>query len=140
MDINEQLEQLLANMGVEMERPEDDICPPGVTIFQSSHDQYGVFYRLDLIRHEPQLHVMVPVESGIMKVEVYLVCLSERAPARRWFADLLTYTGSSDFDRERVAFSYHLLQAVAELMKALFWAGDLESLRFPPEIDVRPMV
>jgi len=143
MDMNEQLERILANLGVEMEQPpaeEADSSPPVATIFQSSHEQYGVFYRLDLRGQQPQLRVIVPVESGTLKVEQYLVRLSECAPAHRWLADLLTYSGSAAFERGREALVYHLLQAVGGLMQDLFWAGDLESRCFPPEIAVQHLI
>jgi hypothetical protein len=34
----------------------------------------------------------------------------------------------------------HLLYAAAEMMKQLFWSGDLDSMTFPPEIEVRRLV
>ena len=53
MNINEQLEHLLANLGVEMEYAEheqhDEYSVPDISIFQSSRDHYGVFYRLDIV-------------------------------------------------------------------------------------------
>ena len=62
MNINEQIEHLLANLGVEMEHPEHDEhaedcedSAPEISIFQSSRDHYGVFYRLDIIDSMPQL-------------------------------------------------------------------------------------
>ena len=47
MNINEQLEKILANLGVEMEYAEheqhDENSVPDISIFQSSRDHYGVF-------------------------------------------------------------------------------------------------
>jgi hypothetical protein len=68
MNIHEQVESLLANLGVEMEHAEQgphaedsDDSVPVISIFQSSRDHYGVFYRLDIIDQLPQLRVMLPV-------------------------------------------------------------------------------
>ena len=84
MNINEQLETLLANLGVEMEYAEheqhDENSVPDVSIFQSSRDHYGVFYRLDIIDQTPQLRIMMPVEHGALKLEMYLVLLSMNTP------------------------------------------------------------
>jgi hypothetical protein len=35
-----------------------------MTIFQSSPEQYDVFYRLDRMRQKPQVRILVPVENG----------------------------------------------------------------------------
>jgi hypothetical protein len=143
MDIDEQLGRLLTNLGVEMEQsacPGSDGSIPEATVFQPSRDQYGVFYRLDSIQQAPQLRILVPVETGAYKIEQYLVCLSERMPTHSWFKELASYTGSSAFEQGRKALVYHLLQAVGELMKELFWAGDLERMCFPLEIDVQRLI
>ncbi len=140
MNIDEQLESFLANLGVEMERPKheqyDENSIPEVSIFQASRDHYGVFYRLDIIEQTPQLRIIVPVENGTLKMEIYLVRMSEQSPLNDWFSSLAIYQGSPAFERTREAAEQHLLYAVAEIMKQLFWAGDLGSMRFPPEIDV----
>ena len=141
MNINEQLENFLADLGVEMERPgheeydhEDSI--PEISIFQASRDHYGVSYRLDIIDRMPQLRIMLPIEHGALKMEMYLVRLSERMPINDWFAGVANYSGSYAFERAREASLQHLLYAVAEMMKQLFWAGDMEGMSFPLEIEV----
>ncbi len=142
MNIDEQLENFLAGLGVEMEynSPEsqynDDASIPEVSIFQASRDHYGVFYRLDIIGSMPQLRVMVPVEHGPVKMEMYLVRISSRLLLNPWFSGLVSYQGSPAFEKGREAALQHLLYAVAEMMKQLFWSGDLSSMSFPPEIDV----
>ncbi len=87
MNINEQLEKILANLGVEMEYAEheryDENSVPEVSIFQSSRDHYGVFYRLDIIDQLPQLRIMVPVENGALKAEMYLRRSTSGRPRRR---------------------------------------------------------
>jgi hypothetical protein len=143
MNINEQLENFLADLGVEMEHPEhegyeqyDGNSIPEVSIFQASRDHYGVSYRLDIIDDLPQLRIMVPIEHGALKMEMYLVRLSERMPLNAWFSSMAHHQGSPAFERAREASLQHLLYAVAEMMKQLFWSGDMDSMSFPPEIDV----
>lgn len=143
MNINEQLGKLLADLGVEMEQPdyhsqEDSL--PEVSIFQSSRDHYGVFYRLDIIDQVPQLRIIVPIDNGPLKMEVYLVQLSEELPLNNLFAGVASHSGSPAFERGREAALQHLLYAVAELMKQLFWSGDLDSQEFPPEISVQRLI
>jgi len=144
MNINEQLGKLLADLGVEMERPADQHAQenslPEVSIFQSSRDHYGVFYRLDMIDQTPQLRIIVPIDNGPLKMEVYLVLISECLPVNPWFACIASRTGSSAFERGREAALQHLLYAIAEMMKQLFWSGDLDSMSFPSEIDVRRLM
>lgn len=144
MNINEQLENFLANLGVEMEHNpqernefnDDDFSLPEVSIFQASRDHYGVFYRLDIIDSMPQLRIMVPVEHGAVKMEMYLVRMSSRLPLNTWFSGVATYKGSIAFEKGREAALQHLLYAVAEMMKQLFWSGDLNTMTFPSELDV----
>ncbi len=144
MNIHEQVQNILADLGVEMEHPEhvydNDDCVPEVSIFQASRDHYGVFYRLDIINSVPQLRIMVPVEQGALKMEMYLVRMSEQAPVDSLFAKIGEYRGSAAFEQGREAALQHLLYAVAEIMKQLFWSGDLNDMSFPPEINVRRLV
>jgi hypothetical protein len=164
MNINEQLEHLLANLGVQLEYSDSEQrddrgdmhtmhnqdskddwddrvgAEPEISIFQSSRDHYGVFYRLDIIETMPQLRIMLPVENGALKMEMYLVRLSTQAALHGPFASIVSYHGSAAFERGREASLQHLLYATAEMMKQLFWAGDLDSMSFPPEIEVRRLV
>ncbi len=144
MNINEQLENLLANLGVQMEynpherneQNDDDTTLPEVSIFQASRDHYGVFYRLDIIDSMPQLRIMVPIEHGAVKMEMYLVRMSSSLPLNAWFSGVASYHGSIAFEKGREAALQHMLYAVAEMMKQLFWSGDLNTMTFPPELDV----
>ncbi len=146
MNIHEQLEHFLADLGVQMESAAheqnegDENTTPEISIFQSSRDHYGVFYRLDIIESMPQLRIMVPVEHGAIKMEMYLVRLSASAALHSPFASIASYHGSAAFEHSREATLQHFLYAAAEMMKQLFWAGDLDSMTFPPEIDVRLLV
>jgi hypothetical protein len=146
MNIQEQLENFLAELGVKMEasepeQPRQEECAaseaaPEISIFQASRDHYGVFYRLDIIEHQPQLRIIVPVEQGLLKMEIYLVRMSERTSINGWFGGLAQYEGSPQFERGRDTSMQHLLYATAEMMKQLFWAGDLDAMQFPSEIEV----
>jgi hypothetical protein len=144
MNIHEQLEKILADLGVEMDYAEreqpNEHSIPEVSIFQSSRDHYGVFYRLDIIDHVPQLRVMVPIENGLLKVEIYLVRFSMQTPFHSWFSGIAAYHGSSAFEHGREPALQHLLYAAAEIMKQLFWSGDLDSMSFPGEIDVQRLL
>jgi hypothetical protein len=113
---------------------------PEVSIFQSSRDHYGVFYRLDIIDQTPQLRVIMPIDNGPLKIEVYLVQMSKLLPLNAWFAGIASYQGSSAFERGREASLQHLLYAVAEMLKHLFLSGDLESMTFPAEIEVQRLI
>ncbi len=119
----------------ERDRGDEDAIPE-ISIFQASRDHYGVFYRLDIIEQEPQLRIIVPVETGALKMEIYLVRMSRRTGINAWFSGLAAYEGSQAFERGREVSTQHLLYAVAEMMKQLFWAGDLDNMNFPPEIEV----
>jgi hypothetical protein len=144
MNIDEQFENFLAELGVEMERPEDSQPSgdsiPEISIFQASRDHYGVFYRLDVIEHRPELRIMVPVDKGQTKMDMYLVRLSRQLPLNTSFEQIARHEGSPAFEHGREAAMQHLLYAVAEMMKQLFWSGDLEYLTFPPEIEVCPLL
>jgi len=148
MNIHEQLESILAGLGVEMEHDahehddqhDESEAAPEVSIFQASRDHYGVFYRLDIIDAMPQLRILVPIEQGPIKMEMYLVRMSSCLPLNAWFSGVTSYQGGPSFAQGREAALQHLLYAVAEMMKHLFWSGDLNTLTFPPEIDVRRLL
>lgn len=144
MNIDEQFESFLADLGVEMERPEDRYYSgdsiPEVSIFQASRDHYGVFYRLDIIDQLPELRIMVPNDIGDAKMDIYLVRLSERTPLNTCLSEISVYHGSAAYERGREAAMQHLLYAVAEMMKQLFWSGDVQTLTFPPELEVYPIL
>ena len=144
MNIDEQFENFLADLGVEMERPEDRLYSgesiPEISIFQASRDHYGVFYRLDIVGQKPELRVMVPVDKGDVKMDIYLVRLSESTPLNNSFRIMTDYEGSNTYEQGREATLQHLLYAVAEMMKQLFWSGDMQNMIFPSEIEVYPIL
>jgi hypothetical protein len=177
MSLDEQLTQLLAQLGVRMEGREEDEAehagapaeddeaqgaprdtpgasirradaareaearaageePPEVSLFQTSREHYGVFYRLDLIGALPQLRVYLPDDDGALKMRCYLVRAALGTPLHDWFLSARTHDGSAAFEDAREVAQQHLLFAVGELMKRLFWHGDIEELRFAEEIEV----
>ncbi len=139
MNLNEQFEDFLAELGVEMERPDErpyENSIPEITIHQASRDHYGVFYRLDLIDQKPELRIMIPVDTGPLKMDVYLVRLSNVTPLNASFMQMANYQGSTAYEQGRDATLQHLLYATAEMMKQLFWSGDIQSMTFPQEIQV----
>jgi hypothetical protein len=144
MNLHEQFEDFLAGLGVEMEHPEDKQYSgdaiPEITIHQTSREHYGVFYRLDLLNERPELRIMLPIDKGDLKTDIYLVRLSDQSPLNRLFASISAYQGSPEYEQERDGTLQHLLYAVAEMMKRLFWAGDIQTLRFPAEIEVYPLL
>ncbi len=107
MNIDEQFEDFLAGLGVEMERPEDrqlsSDAIPEISIFQASRDHYGVFYRLDIVDHKPELRIMVPVEKGQVKMDIFLVRLSDRTSLNVCFNELSLYEGSAAYEHGREA-------------------------------------
>jgi hypothetical protein len=177
MSLDEQLTQLLAQLGVRIEGRDDDEekragapaeddedqvaqydtpstsnprtdaardaeaqvageGPPEVSLFQTSREHYGVFYRLDLIGALPQLRIFLPDDEGVLKMRCYLVRAALGTPLHDWFLSARTHDGSAAFDDAREVAQQHLLFAVGELMKRLFWHGDIEELRFAEEIEV----
>lgn len=144
MNIDEQFDDFLAGLGVEMERPEErqlnSDAIPEISIFQASRDHYGVFYRLDIVERKPELRIMVPVDKGHVKMDIFLVRLSDRTPLNVCFNELSLYEGSAAYEHGREASLQHMLYAVAEMMKQLFWSGDLQYMNFPPEIEVCPLL
>jgi hypothetical protein len=142
--MDKQFEKFLANLGVDMgqptKKPSTDDSLPEISIFQASRDHYGVFYRLDIVDHRPELRIMVPIDSGDVKMDIYLVHLSKRTPLNACFSSLSDYEGSAAYEHGREAALQHLLYATAEMMKQLFWSGDMQRLSFPPEIEVYPLL
>ena len=148
MNLDEQLEALLAGLGVEMEREADMPCDddenqddaeprlPPVLLFQASKEHYGVLYRLDLVECCPELRVFLPAQNGKAKLEGYLVSPPEQSPLRAAFELLAAHQGSPDFETQQDTMRQHLLFAVGEMLKGFFWSGELEEMQFPAEIMV----
>ena len=144
----DELDVLLGQLGVQHEQPRQEPGDTGaarqdeqvadLTLIQYSSQHQGVTYRLDLDGPSPHLRVYLPAETGACKQRVYLVELPPQSFLGHLFALYLTASsgGSEDFLAVEGAITYHLFYAVGEAMKVLFWRGDLEAMRWPPEIVV----
>jgi hypothetical protein len=108
-----------------------------MSLFQTSREHYGVFYRLDLVVGAPQLRVYAPDEEGPLKMRCYLVRPSHASPLRAWFSATRDHDGSAAYEEMRDTTEQHLLFAAGETLKRLFWAGEHDELRFPGEISVQ---
>jgi hypothetical protein len=118
----------------------EDTDPSELSLFQTSREHYGVFYRLDLIEGAPQLRVFLPDEDGPVKMRCYLVRAPQHSPLRSWFAATRGHDGSEAYDEARDVAQQHLLFAAGEVMKRLFWMAMPEGERFPAEVEVRRLV
>jgi hypothetical protein len=107
-----------------------------ITLFQTSREHYGVFYRLDLTAGVPQLRIFMPDDEGAPKMRCYFVRAAVGSPLHEWFATDRGHEGSMAYNDARASAQQHLLFATGELMKKLFWTGDIEQMRFPEEIEV----
>lgn len=107
-----------------------------ISLFQTSREHYGVFYRLDLVGGLPQLRVFMPEDEGALKMRCYLARATFGSPLHDWFLSTRAHDGSQAYEDARDTAQQHLLFAAGELMKRLFWTGEIEQMRFPDEIDV----
>jgi hypothetical protein len=107
-----------------------------ISLFQTSREHYGVFYRLDLTAGVPQLRIFLPDDEGGLKMRCYFVRAALGSPLHEWFATDRSHAGSAAYNDARDSAQQHLLFAAGELMKKLFWTGDIEQMRFPSEIEV----
>lgn len=108
---------------------------PLMTILQRAND-HEAFYRIDwLEKTGPELLVLLPNNHIPLKFHFYRVQMSETHPLTDVLTRLLEYQGSEGFEQKREVPEWHMLFALIETMKALFWEG-YESSRFPSEIIV----
>lgn len=115
----------------------EEVAPAELSLFQTSREHYGVFYRVDLVAGAPQLRVFAPDEEGALKMRCYLVRPTAGAPVREWFRATRAHNGSDAYTAGRETIEQHLLFAAGEALKRLFWAGEPERMLFPTEIAVR---
>jgi hypothetical protein len=164
MNLDEQLAEIFGRLGVVMEvsdaeetaledaafdtsrpvvaaRPDASSPAPDtqaiaeMTLFQTSREHYGVFYRLDLIGGLPSLRIFSPDEENAMRMRCYLVRPSETSPMRAWFSSTRAHAGSATYDEARETTEQHLLFAAGESLKRLYWSGEQED-HYAPEIEV----
>lgn len=107
-----------------------------ISLFQTSREHYGVFYRLDLIGGAPQLRIFTPDDETALRMRCYLVRPAIGTPVREWFLATRAHDGSDAYEESRETVEQHLLFAAGEALKRLFWAGETERMRFPLEIEV----
>ncbi len=116
---------------------DDDLMAQAeLSLFQTSREHYGVFYRLDLVSGAPHLRIFAPDEEGALKMRCYLVRPALGAPLRDWFLSARSHQGSDAYSASRETIEQHLLFAAGEALKRLFWSGEPERMRFPYEIEV----
>jgi hypothetical protein len=115
-------------------------APSEVSLFQTSREHYGVFYRLDLSQGVPHLRIYLPDDEGCLKMCCYLVRAGVTTPLHQWFVSTREHAGSEAYEEIRDSAHQHLLFAAGELMKRLFWTGSIEEMRFPSEIEVLRLV
>ena len=164
MNLDEQLAEIFGRLGVVMEvsdaeesalddndfdasrpaaaaRPDAATPAPDIqaiaemTLFQTSREHYGVFYRLDLIGGLPSLRIFSPDEENAVRMRCHLVRPSEISPMRAWFSSTRAHTGSGAYDEARETTEQHLLFAAGESLKRLYWSGEQEG-HYAPEIEV----
>ena len=107
-----------------------------LSLFQTSREHYGVFYRLDLAGDVPQLRVFMPDDEDMMRMRCYFVQAAAGTPPRQWFQATTIATDASPWSDGHDATRQHLLFAAGEVLKRQFWTGDLEAMRFTDGIDV----
>jgi hypothetical protein len=143
MDLDAMLAEVLAPLGVviegedEVQTPAYDIIEenneePTCTMFQTSREHYGVFYRLDLIGGVPELRIFLPMEQHPIRMAGYRVRPASGSDLPRWFNRLSDAGMVGDTN----AASNHVLFACGEILKNLFWSGNPETLAFPEGLSV----
>ncbi len=130
----DELAEILAKKGVQPEQPADP--EPTITIFRYPHEHPGITYHLDLIAEIPQMRIILPIDDGPYKINLYHIQLAPTTPLRQLFSFHMTLQESGALQAERGMLEYALLLAYADLMQALFWQGDLNRMQFPQEIHV----
>src|SRR5271165_979291 len=145
MDLDALLAEVLAPLGVVLESEEDVMArpveqeghgEPVCTMFQTSREHYGVFYRLDLIDGNPELRVFAPSERPPVRMAVFRVRPASGSDLPRWFARL----NEVDMVGDSGAACNHMLFACGEILKNLFWAGNPETMSFPDGVTVTQLV
>lgn len=145
MDLDALLADLLAPLGVVMESEEEAMASvrdveergePACTMFQTSREHYGVFYRLDLINGVPELRVFMPSDHPPVRMAAYRVRPAANSDLPNWFARL----NETEMVGDASAACNHMLFACGEILKNLFWAGNAELLAFPDGVAVTRLV
>ncbi len=145
MDLAALLLEVLAPLGVVLEDAEEPMYAsnvpdsggdPTCTMFQTSREHYGVFYRLDLLQGWPELRVFMPAHRAPVRMAGFRVRPAPDSDLPAWFARL----HETEMVGDVTAALNHLLFACGEILKNLFWAGNPESLSFPSGIVVTRLI
>ena len=145
MDLDALLAEVLAPLGVVMEDATDTMATPieaeaggepTCTMFQTSREHYGVFYRLDLIGGQPELRIFMPSDRMPVRMAGFRVRPAPQSDMPIWFARL--HDGEMVGDTN-AAFN-HVLFACGEILKNLFWVGNPETLVYPDGIVVTRLI
>jgi hypothetical protein len=145
VDLDALLAEVLAPLGVVMEDESDtaanhsDILneddtggDPTCTMFQTSREHYGVFYRLDLIASMPELRIILPNDCPPVRMAGFRVRPAPDSELPNWFGRLNDVGMVGDAN----AAYNHVLFACGEILKNLFWTGNPETMSFPAGIAV----
>ena len=138
MDLDALLAEVLTPLGVVLESESDPMSDlaepeadaggdPTCTMFQTSREHYGVFYRLDLIDGSPELRVIMPSDRPPARMTIFRVRPAPISDMPAWFTHLHDMEMMGDSN----AACNHMLFACGEILKNLFWAGNPDTLRFP---------
>jgi len=146
VDLDALLAEVLAPLGVVMENEADaQAMPtereeaegePTCTMFQTSREHYGVFYRLDLVGGVPELRIFMPADTFPARMSGYRVRPSLDSDLPRWFGRL----SDNDMVGDSHAAYNHVLFACGEILKNLFWSGNADTLTFPDGLIVSRLI
>lgn len=141
MDLDAILAEVLNPLGVELgddasdyeqssqaEIEDESTC----TMFQTSREHYGVFYRLDLVGGIPELRVFTPGDQPPLRMMGFRVRPSPDSDLPNWFRRL----NDTPMVGDTGAANNHVLFACGEILKNLFWSGSWELMSFPHGVSI----
>lgn len=147
MHWEQELSEILQRLGVRTEQEDSDNTTPSEEVQEpfflahASHTYYGVFYRCDLLASSVVLRVYVPSDENLCKFQCYLVCLAPGSFHERMLTALLSYgDGSNAYQDIEGRVLYQQMRITMDLLKQLFWKGNLSTQSFPSEIVVTRVV
>ncbi len=144
VDLDALLAEVLAPLGVVIENGEDTAADqtetptedvggdPTCTMFQTSREHYGAFYRLDLIAGMPELRIIMPNDCPPVRMAGFRVRPAPDSDLPRWFSRL----NDTGMVGDANAAYNHVLFACGEILKNLFWTGNPDTMTFPAGIVV----
>jgi hypothetical protein len=112
---------------------------PSTGAFRSiSQDADGTSYQVHLERGDllPTLRIIVPGTRASTPPAIFRVQLTPHAQLTERFTRMLHVQGSAAFQELYLAWHASLAVVLGDLMKLLFWKGNLDDFQFPSEITV----